>query len=338
MSRVGFHVFSADDGAPALEIARHTPPDVAIIDFNMPTPGLDVVKQLKALHGPAIYVAVLSGHDDEETRTACFAAGADDVLSKPANMTELKRRMVAAARTQQARVESRLARERVDRLLAYGAQASAMLVHDLDTGLAVALSNLLSLHGELRLGEDEARALTSAVQALRRMSGLVANFVGIARFEDAAVKPRTSTTHVRDLLQGVVRLHAAVPASPVRFEVDCDPELVGIFDPALIERVLHNLIGNALRHCGIDGVIRLSARPWDPLSSSGVELAVFHTGPQIPESLRDGLFGKSAEDGRLERGFDLYFCRLACEAHGGTISYRPTEGGPTFQVRLPGRT
>ena len=136
----------------------------------------------------------------------------------------------------------------------------------------------------------------------------------------------------------MIRVHAAIPASPVRFEVDCDRGLVGIFDPALIERVLHNLIGNALRHGGTDGVIRLSARPWDPLSSSGVELTVFNTGPQVPEALRDRLFGKYAEDGTLKRGFGLYFCRLACEVHGGTISYLPTEGGPTFQVRLPGRT
>src|SRR5262245_1580037 len=75
MSRAGFHVFTADDGAPALSIAEHTPPDLAIVDFSMPTPGLEVVRKLKALHGAALWIAVLSGMDDEETRTASFAAG-----------------------------------------------------------------------------------------------------------------------------------------------------------------------------------------------------------------------------------------------------------------------
>jgi DNA-binding response OmpR family regulator len=137
MARAGFQVFTAEDGAPALVLAETTPPDLAIVDFNMPTPGLEVVRRLKALHGAAIWIAVLSGQDDEATRSACFDAGADDVMAKPASIIELRRRMVAAARTQQAYVETRLAQDRADRLLAYGAEAAAMLAHDLNNGLAV---------------------------------------------------------------------------------------------------------------------------------------------------------------------------------------------------------
>src|SRR6185436_12141476 len=203
MSRAGFHVFTAEDGAPALSIAEHTPPDLAIVDFSMPTPGLEVVRKLKALHGAALWIAVLSGMDDEATRTASFAAGADDVLSKPVMLAELKHRMLAAARTQQAFVESRLANERTDRLLAYGAEAAAMLAHDLNNGLAVALSNMTYLQEVVQLGEDETEALMVTVNALRRMSGLVANFVDIARFEDAAVKPQTVKTTIRNVIHDV---------------------------------------------------------------------------------------------------------------------------------------
>ncbi len=338
MSRAGFHVLTAEDGAPALELAAHTPPDIALVDFHMPTPGLTVVEQLKAAHGPAIHIAVLSGQDDEETRAACFDAGADDVVSKPANTAELRRRMVAAARMQQAYVESRLARERADRLLAYGAEAAAMLAHDLNNGLSVALTNMSYLHGTVRLDEREAQALTSAVTALRRMSGLVANFVDIARFEDAAVKPQTAPTNVRELLHDVIEVHAAAPAGSVRFEIECDPALAGTFDPALIERVLHNLVGNAVRYCVAGGVVRLTARSWDPLAPSSLELTVFNSGPPVAEAVRDHLFDKYAKGSNGKRGFGLYFCRLACEAHGGTIAHRELDGGPLFCVRLPGRT
>lgn len=341
MSRVGFHVVSADDGAPALELAEQLPPDVAIIDFNMPTPGLSVVKQLKGAHGPAIYIAVLSGQDDDETRAACFDAGADDVLSKPADMSELRRRMVAAARTQQVYVETRLAQERADRLRAYGAEAAAMLEHDLNHDLATTLGHMAALLGAAeQLGAPEARALTAAVASLRRMSGLVSNFVDIARFEDAALKPRTSAQNVRALLHEVIEVHAAVPAAPVRFEIDCDPALAGTFDPALIRRVLHNLVGNAIRYCSADGSIRLTARRWDPLAHASLELTVFNSGPPVDEAVRDRLFTKEARtsgSGGGKRGLGLYFCRLACEAHGGTIAYQPEVGGTTFCVRLPGR-
>lgn len=339
MSRIGFHVFTADDGGPALTIAEHTPPDLAIVDFNMPTPGLEVVRKLKALHGPAVWIAVLSGQDDEETRAACFNAGADDVLVKPAMIAELRRRMTAAARTQQAFVEQRLASEQTDRLLAYGAEAAAMLAHDLNNGLAVALGNIMYLKDLVTLGEDETQALTATVNALRRMSGLVANFVDIARFEDAAVKPQVAPTNIRAMIHEVIDVHAAVPLRPMGFEVECDPAMVGTLDAALIERVLHNLVGNAMRYCNAGGVIRVCASTWDPLDPSSVEISVFNSGPLVPPALRDKLFGKYAKGPGGKRGFGLYFCRLACEAHGGTIEYRTSNPqGSTFALRLPGRS
>lgn len=336
MSRIGFHVFAADDGAPALVIAEHTPPDLAIVDFDMPTSGLEVVRSLKALHGAAIWVAVLSGHDDEDTRSASFAAGADDVLSKPVMLAELKRRMIAAARTQQAFVESRLATERADRLLAYGAEASAMLAHDLNNGLAVALCNMMYLHDVVQLGDDETQALVATLTALRKMSGLVANFVDIARFEDAAVKPRTVTTEVRKLIQGVVEVHAVAANRSINYEIDCEPGRLGHFDVALIERVLHNLVGNASRYCNANGMIRISARPWQDRAPTSCEITVFNTGPSIPEPQRRELFAKYAKGSNGKRGFGLYFCRLACEAHGGTVEYRGDQQGSAFVIRLPG--
>jgi two-component system, sensor histidine kinase and response regulator len=336
LARIGFHVFTADDGAPALTIAEQTPPDLAIVDFHMKTPGLEVVGKLKALHGAAIWVAVLSGLDDEATRSASFAAGADDFLTKPVTIADLKRRMIAAARTQQAFVESRLAGERADRLITYGAEAAAMLAHDLNNGLAVALANMMYLHEIVQLGEDETQALVVTVAALRRMSGLVANFVDIARFEDAAVKPQTVTTNVRALIHEVLDVHTVTHLRAIRYEIDCAPALLGHFDIALIERVLHNLIGNAIRYCDAQGTVRILARQWNPLDPTSCELTVFNTGPSIPEPLRPAMFAKYAKGSNGKRGFGLYFCRLACEAHGGTIEYSAGADGSRFVLRLPG--
>jgi len=317
-------------------IAENTPPDLAIVDYNMPTPGLEVVKRLKQLHGPRVWIAVLSGQDDEATRSACFAAGADDVMVKPAQIGELKQRMMAAARTQQAFVEARLAQERADRLLAYGAEAAAMLAHDLNNGLAVALGNMTYIQDVVTLGDEETKALTATVRALRRMSGLVANFVDIARFEDAAVKPHVVPTNLCALIHEVVDVHA-VGTSTTRFEIDCDPRLVGNFDSALIERVLHNLVGNAIRYCNKGGSISISGQVSDLLDGPGLELVVFNTGPAVPDNLRDRLFAKYAKGTNGKRGFGLYFCRLACEAHGGSIEYVGRPDGSAFRIRLPGR-
>ncbi|MEZ4363645.1 MAG: response regulator [Kofleriaceae bacterium] len=336
LSRIGFHVVTADDGAPAIAQAETTPPDLAIVDLNMPTNGLEVVRRLKQLYGAAVYVAVLSGQDDDETRTRSFDAGADDVLVKPAPLAELRRRMIAAARIQQAYVEARIARERADRLLAYSAEAGALLAHDLNNGLAVALANMTYLSGVLALGDDQQQALNSTLRALRRMSGLVANFVDISRFEDAAVKPRCTAASVRELLLEVVDVHAPSIGRKIQHSISCDPELQGYFDTALIERVLHNLVGNAVRYCNPGGQIRLHASVADPADPLSVEISVHNTGPFISDELRSTLFAKYARGSNGKRGIGLYFCRLACEAHGGNIEYRAGEDGPSFVLRLPG--
>lgn len=80
--------------------------------------------------------------------------------------------------------------------MAYGAEASALLAHDLNNGLAVSRSNLQFLQEVRTLDADEADALVTTVRSLRRMSSLIANFVDIARFEDAAVKPMVAPTRV----------------------------------------------------------------------------------------------------------------------------------------------
>ncbi len=337
MSRAGFHVFTADDGGPALTLAEQTAPDVAIVDFNMPTPGIEVVRRLKHLHGPALWITMLSGQDDEATRSACYAAGADDMLAKPASIPELRRRMIAAARTQQAFVETRLAQERADRVMAYGAEASAMLAHDLNNGLAVALSNIEYLKEVLTVEGDEAQALSATGDALRRMSGLVANFVDIARFEDAACKPQRESCNLNSVIRSVIEVHAAAPNKDVKFEIVCDPDATGTFDRALIERVLHNLVGNAHRYCDRGGVIKVSGRVSDQLDGAVTELSVFNSGPPVPEELQKQLFVKYARGTNGKRGFGLYFCRLACEAHGGTIDYAYT-GGSLFTMHLPSRS
>jgi nitrogen-specific signal transduction histidine kinase len=77
---------------------------------------------------------------------------------------------------------------------------------------------------------------------------------------------------------------------------------------------------------------------WDKTDPQSVEISVFNSGPSVPPELQNNLFAKYAKGQNGKRGFGLYFCRLACEAHGGNIECRSHEDGPTFFVRLPGRS
>jgi signal transduction histidine kinase len=336
LSSAGYQVVTAHDGARALAQAEETPPDLAIVDLEMPgTNGLDVIRKLKLMFGPAVHIVVMTGHDDEASHAEAFEAGTDDFVVKPTGMSELKRRLAAATRNHRAFVEVRVGMEAADRRMTYGAEASALLAHDLNNGLAVALSNLQFLKEVLTLGDEEADALDTTVRSLRRMSSLVANFVDIARFEDAAVKPIVAHTKVQGVLESVLEVSASSLGRGITLTIDCKADLMARFDPALVERVLHNLVGNASRYCNQGGSIQVAARRWNDEDS--VEISVTNSGPLIAGDIRSQLFVKYVRGKGGKRGMGLYFCRLVAEAHGGRIDYESSAIGPRFIVRLPGR-
>ena len=337
LAAAGYQVVTAHDGEGAIAQALETPPDIAIVDLEMGgTSGFDVIRALKQQSGPAVHVIVMTGHDDETNRAKAFDAGTNDFIVKPVGLTEVKRRVAAAQRSVHAYVEVRLAKEAADRRMTYGAEATALLAHDLNNGLAVALGNVQYLAEELEDVDADARdALSSTIRSLRRMSGLVANFVDIARFEDAAVKPMVTEVHVATVLDSVREVHASLVSRGAKIEIECPPDLTARFDAALVERVLHNLVGNAARYCNQGGEIRVTAHPWN--DGGSVELRVMNTGPQVPENIRPNLFGKYVRGGGGKRGMGLYFCRLVAEAHGGRIDYEAAPKGPCFVMRLPGR-
>ena len=100
LTRAGFEVTTVDDGAPAIALAdgaKAAEFDIVMVDLHMKTSGLAVVRHYKRCYGARVYCAVLSGEDDEATRSACLEAGADDVFVKPIPATVLRRRLTDAA-------------------------------------------------------------------------------------------------------------------------------------------------------------------------------------------------------------------------------------------------
>src|ERR1043166_5741436 len=97
LAAAGFQVVTAHDAAGALAQATVTPPDVAIVDLGMPdVGGYHVIKELKKMHGTSVHVIVLTGQDDENSRTHAFDAGTDDYVLKPIGISEIRRRVSAA--------------------------------------------------------------------------------------------------------------------------------------------------------------------------------------------------------------------------------------------------
>ena len=107
-------------------------------------------------------------------------------------------------------------------------------------------------------------------------------------------------------------------------------------DPALIERVLSNLVGNAIKFSPEGGgPVTVSVRS---MGADGVRLSVSDCGPGIEGALRPRLFSKFAPGAHTARGngLGLAFCRLAVEASGGRIWLEEREGpGALFVFMIP---
>lgn len=99
LSRAGFEVIAVDDGAPAIAMADKSLFEFIIADLNMKTVGgAEVIRYYKDRYGIRICCIVLSGDDDPRISASCYRAGADDVIAKPITPSELRRRLLSAAR------------------------------------------------------------------------------------------------------------------------------------------------------------------------------------------------------------------------------------------------
>jgi len=93
----GYTVLEARDGEQALESVRETPPDLILLDVNMPRmDGVTACREIR--RSSAVPIIMLTVRDAERDKVAALDAGADDYVVKPFGMPELLARIRAALR------------------------------------------------------------------------------------------------------------------------------------------------------------------------------------------------------------------------------------------------
>ncbi|MEQ1861508.1 MAG: SpoIIE family protein phosphatase [Chthoniobacteraceae bacterium] len=97
LRHAGFELSAAGDGAEALAVMEHSPPDVLVLDFEMPgLDGAEVCRRLRASDRTALNqlpVIMLTAHTGEADEIACLAAGANDFVTKPVSRAVLVARI-----------------------------------------------------------------------------------------------------------------------------------------------------------------------------------------------------------------------------------------------------
>ncbi|WP_374564801.1 response regulator [Ideonella sp.] len=152
----------ATSGADALRVARESPPDLILLDAEMPgMSGLEVCKALRAdsalAHIPVIFA---TSHDSAELEVAALQSGAVDFVTKPIAETQLRSRVRARLRTHQALHEPAAA-ARHD-VLQPPERPSRLLIVDDEVNAIHVLSQTLSQLGELHYASSGEEALRIA--------------------------------------------------------------------------------------------------------------------------------------------------------------------------------
>ena len=226
--------------------------------------------------------------------------------------------------------------EEVDRLRR---ELVASVSHDLRTPLAALRGYLetLQLMGDTLEPDDQKRYLEAASRHTERLASLVDDLFELAKLESGVVQPRIETFHLDELAQDVLQ--------PFELRAkDAGIELRGGFgggvppvrgDIGLIERVLENLLENALRHTPEGGTVEVSVRPID----GDVELSVADDGEGIPAEALPRVFERFYRVADAERGdgmgLGLATVQRILELHGREVGVESRPGqGTRFHFRL----
>jgi two-component system sensor histidine kinase KdpD len=212
----------------------------------------------------------------------------------------------------------------------------AAVGHDLRTPLASAKAAVTSLRGTevTWTAGEQAELLATADESLDRLARLVDNILDVSRLQ-AGVLPVSARPFGLDEIVPAALAELGEPGAEV--VVDIPQTLPDVLaDPVLVERVVVNLLTNALRYS------TAGRHPYLTASALGdrVELRVVDRGPGIPEEHRERVFAPfqrlGDSDNTAGLGLGLSLSRGLTEAMGGTLTPEDTPGGGlTMVMALP---
>src|SRR5471032_655696 len=218
----------------------------------------------------------------------------------------------------------------------------ANISHDLRTPLG-------SLHGYLETlllkdatlaPAERQRYLGIALAQSSKVGKLAQSLFELARLEHGSVEPVAEDFLLSDLIQDVFqKCELKAQSGQVSLDADMprDANLVHA-DLGLIERVLTNLLDNAIRHTPAGGKVTVALRREGPQ----VQVTVSDTGPGIPPQLLEKLFRRPFSPGTDGRngGLGLLIVQRILQLHGSTIELRSEPGKGAvfcFALRAAGR-
>ena len=179
-----------------------------------------------------------------------------------------------------------------------------------------------------------------AVRSSQRLRRLIRSLLDINRLEAGHTLQNQSFSSMSRLIDDAEQsLKASAERRNVRLARKLPVFIPDIYiDSDMIRRVIINLLDNALKYSSDGHLITVEVH--EDADTDSLVLSIQDQGPGIPGEFREVIFDKFRRitdgSGRKGVGLGLAFCRLAVEAHGGTIWVdQPGETGTRFNFQLP---
>lgn len=344
-----FEMSVALDGETALELVKDVIPDLILLDVMMPgMDGYEVCKKLKDDRStkdiPVIFLTAMTETEDEAKG---LALGALDYITKPFNPELVKARVrnQLALRKYQLKLIDQRDRieddyQKIKELERLRDELVHMIAHDMRTPLT-SISAYLSLalaEDSPVLGEEMKEYLEISLESADELNNMVTALLDVSRLEAGKMPLRIEECTLKPLVEKAMKRVGGLVQDRI-MEVDYNQGLPKVLcDPEIIERVMVNLLSNALKFTPPKGLVKVALAA----ESQWIRITVSDTGPGIPKEYQSKIFEKFGqvemrkENRKFSTGLGLTFCQLAVDAHGGSITVESREGqGTKFHIRLP---
>jgi PAS domain S-box-containing protein len=210
----------------------------------------------------------------------------------------------------------------------------AAVSHELRSPLTAVLGLALTMEHQDLPDEDRADLLARLVSNARKLERLLADLLDIDRLARGVISPQLHPTDVGALVRRIVESSEALNGR--RIEIETEPVVADVDSPK-VERIVENLLVNAVRHTEDATTVWVRAVSND----GGVLIAVEDDGPGVPEDIRTAIFepfrqGPTASPYAPGTGIGLTLVSRFAQLHGGRawVEDRPG-GGASFRVFLP---